>query len=161
MLQLLNPVYLSVELTFQRRFLYHITTTYVPTSFLLIITVLCVFFGEYHFETMIMVALTAMLVMYTLYLDISESLPPTAYQKMIDIWLLYCLFVPFLVFISLAIVELLKTKRNDGHNETENKDTSELITTFNETKIKDENRNKSNNDQIRKRISMATLGGQK
>ena len=40
-----------------------------------------------HFEVSIMIALTSMLVTYTLYQSISAYLPQTSYMKMIDIWL--------------------------------------------------------------------------
>ena len=42
-----------------------------------------------------MVYLTTMLVMYTLYQSVSHKLLPTAYIKMIDIWLIVCILVPF------------------------------------------------------------------
>ena len=43
-----------------------------------------------------MVALTTMLVLYTLYQSISEYLPHTSYLKMIDIWFIFCMVIPFL-----------------------------------------------------------------
>jgi len=42
--------------------------------------------------------LTVMLVMYTMYQSINESIPKTAYLKFIDIWIGCCLFIPFIVF---------------------------------------------------------------
>jgi hypothetical protein len=45
------------------------------------------------------VALTTLLVMYTLYQSISNTLPPTAYLKLIDYWLLFSLILPFVIFI--------------------------------------------------------------
>ena len=44
-------------------------------------------------------SLTVLLVMYTLYQGVSLSISQTAYIKMIDWWLLFCLIVPFAVFI--------------------------------------------------------------
>ena len=60
-----------------------------------------------HFEATIMVTLTSMLVMYTLYQSISATLPQTSYLKMIDIWLLSGLIIPFIIFIVLAIIDVL------------------------------------------------------
>jgi hypothetical protein len=42
-----------------------------------------------------MVALTSMLVMYTLFQSVSDDLPQTPYLKMIDIWLLAGRLVAF------------------------------------------------------------------
>ena len=66
------------------------------------------FIDEAHFRTTVMVALTAMLVMYTLYQSIARSLPQTAYLKLIDAWLLFGLISPFFVFLALCGVVLLK-----------------------------------------------------
>jgi hypothetical protein len=40
-----------------------------------------------------------MLVMYTMYQSISQALVKTAYLKMIDYWLLFCLLMPFVIFM--------------------------------------------------------------
>jgi hypothetical protein len=44
-------------------------------------------------------SLTIMLVMYTMYQSISQTLPVTAYLKFIDVWLIVCLLLPFFVFV--------------------------------------------------------------
>ena len=43
--------------------------------------------------------MTVLLVMYTLYQSVSLSISQTAYLKMIDYWLLFCLIIPFIVFL--------------------------------------------------------------
>ena len=43
--------------------------------------------------------LTVMLVMYTMYQSIVETMTKTAYLKLIDYWLLFCLLVPFTTFM--------------------------------------------------------------
>ena len=40
-----------------------------------------------------------MLVMYTMYQSIVETMTKTAYLKLIDYWLLFCLLVPFTTFM--------------------------------------------------------------
>ena len=52
-------------------------------------------------------ALTSMLVMYTLNNSISAKLPTTAYMKMIDIWLLFGLLLPFVIILLLILMEHL------------------------------------------------------
>ena len=54
-----------------------------------------------------MVALTTMLVIYTLHQSISATLPATAYLKMIDIWLFGGLSVPFIVIGILINLDYL------------------------------------------------------
>jgi hypothetical protein len=51
-------------------------------------------------------SLTIMLVMYTMYQSISQSLPQTAYLKFIDVWLIFCLLVPFVVFVAQVFLKI-------------------------------------------------------
>jgi hypothetical protein len=53
-----------------------------------------------------------MLVMYTMYQSISEALVKTAYLKMIDYWLLFCLLMPFVIFLIEIYWLLLKRAKN-------------------------------------------------
>ena len=53
------------------------------------------FFKPFFFEAVVSVNLTALLVLTTLFISVSGSLPPTAYVKMIDIWLIFSQLVPF------------------------------------------------------------------
>ena len=41
------------------------------------------------------VNLTVMLVLATMFISVSENLPKTSYIKMIDIWLIFNLMIPF------------------------------------------------------------------
>ena len=56
------------------------------------------FFQESDLDMGIGLSLTVMLVMYTMYQSINDSIPKTAYLKFIDIWIGCCLFIPFIVF---------------------------------------------------------------
>ena len=60
---------------FRRRFTYQIVSVYIPSLSLLIITLVTGYIDTSHFEANIMVHLTTMLVMYTLFQAISISLP--------------------------------------------------------------------------------------
>ena len=66
---------------------------------LLVITEVTLFFDESKNEFAIGLTLTIMLVMYTMYQSINDSLTRTAYLKMIDFWLIFCLLVPFVTFM--------------------------------------------------------------
>ena len=52
-------------------------------------------------------AITSMLVMYTLNQSVSSKLPATAYVKLIDVWLLFGLLLPFVILILLILMEHL------------------------------------------------------
>jgi hypothetical protein len=94
-----NDTIIEVEFTLQRMVMFHLVSTYMPTVCIMIIVEITLFIDESHFESNIMVALTGMLVMYTLYQSISLTLPPTAYLKLLDIWLIFSLVMPFLIFM--------------------------------------------------------------
>jgi len=68
------------------------------------------FFEESQTELAIGFALTIMLVMYTMYQSINETLPKTAYLKYIDYWLLFCLLIPIAIFL-IEIIWLLDKKK--------------------------------------------------
>ena len=57
------------------------------------------FFQDDRQELAAGLTLTVMLVTYTMYQSISDSTAKTAYLKMLDYWLLFCLLVPFLTFM--------------------------------------------------------------
>ena len=116
--------YIVVEITLRRMISYHIVSTFSPTLLLLLIGIITLFLDESHFEATIMLAITAMLVMYTLYESASSGLPKTAYLKMIDIWLIFGLVVPFIVFLVEMAVEIM---RNDDSDEQEGGEESSEI----------------------------------
>ena len=97
--------HVTIDITLKRIFIYHLFTTFLPTLCLVMIAEATLFIDEKHFEATIMVALTSMLVMYTLYQSVSSSLPQTSDLKMIDIWLLIGLIMPFFIIIILIAVD--------------------------------------------------------
>ena len=46
-------------------------------------------------EATVVMNLTVMLVLVTMFISVSENLPKTSYIKMIDVWLVFVLFIPF------------------------------------------------------------------
>ena len=103
----------GVELTLCRKLSYHIVEIYIPTFALIMIAGYTLFIDFSHFEVTIMIALTSMLVLYTLYQSISQHLPHTSYMKMIDIWLLGGLIFPFIIITILVIMDLLVTNEKN------------------------------------------------
>ena len=100
---------LEVMMTLQRRFNHHLATTFVPTFCLMLVCQSTLYFNEEHFKTTSGVSVTTMLVMYTLYQAVSHKLPPTSYIKMIDVWLIFGLILPFCVFFLLVVINHLPT----------------------------------------------------
>jgi hypothetical protein len=107
-----GPRCVSVEVELKRKCFYHLATTYFPTLCLLLIVEVLLFVPESHFEAILMVSLTIMLVMYTLYQSILGTLPQTSYLKMIDVWLMTCTTIPFLVFIAEVLSNVVKYQQN-------------------------------------------------
>ena len=113
---------ISTTLYFQRDFMNHFATTFLPSLGILMIAQCTIYFKAEHFKTSIPVALTALLgklcysnsvifikilllVLFTLYSRVARSLPTTSYIKMIEIWLLFHIVVLFLIFFILFLEE--------------------------------------------------------
>ena len=65
---------------------------------------------ETEFEAITTVNLTALLVLTTLFIGISNSLPNTAYVKLIDIWLIGHLLIPFFEVLLHTFIDFLRTE---------------------------------------------------
>ena len=104
---------LKVVFSLQRRYHHHLFTTFIPTFGLMIMCHSTLYLRADHFKTKSGVTLTTMLVMYTLYQSVSVALPPTSFIKMIDIWLIFGLVMPFSVFFLLVMIDHLPSTRPD------------------------------------------------
>ena len=100
-----NMVYMALKL--KRKIATELLTTYLPTILLLLITFTTTFFDKDLFGDAIAVNLTIMLVMTTIFTSKIEELPPTSDMKMIDIWLIFCLVVPFLEVVLRTAIECM------------------------------------------------------
>ena len=100
-----NIVFMALKL--KRKVTTELLTTYLPTILLLLITFVTIFFDKDLFGDAIAVNLTIMLVMTTIFTSKIEELPPTSDMKMIDIWLIFCLVVPFLEVILRTAIECM------------------------------------------------------
>jgi hypothetical protein len=87
---------LYIKTIFKRRINNTALTIYLPTILILIIVYATNFFKDFFFEAVVTVNLTALLVLTTLFISVSQSLPPTAYVKMIDVWLIFTQMIPFM-----------------------------------------------------------------
>ena len=92
-------------ITLKRKTQTELLTTYLPTLLLLIVSYATTFFKPVYFEASLTVNLTIMLVMTTIFTSKIEELPPTSDTKMIDIWLIFCLLVPFAFTLVQTAIE--------------------------------------------------------
>ena len=97
-------------LSLKRKVQTEMLTTYLPTLLLLAITYATTFFKPAFFEASLTVNLTIMLVMTTIFTSKIEELPPTSDMKMIDLWLIFCLVVPFTAVILRTAIESVTCK---------------------------------------------------
>ncbi|XP_071532902.1 uncharacterized protein [Panulirus ornatus] len=65
-------------------------------------------------EVRAIMTLTTLLVLYTLFNQVSSALPNTAYIKMIDQWFFFCIFLIFSIIVIHITVENLE-KEGDAH----------------------------------------------
>ena len=101
-----NMVHMTLKL--KRKVVTELLTTYLPTILLLLITFVTIFFDKDLFGDVIAVNLTIMLVMTTIFTSKIEELPPTSDMKMIDIWLIISLLVPFFEVVLRTAIECIK-----------------------------------------------------
>ena len=113
---------IEVKIILCRKLSYYIGNIYIPTFCLIMIAGFTLFIDFSHFEVSIMIALTSMLVTYTLYQSISAYLPHTSYMKMIDIWLFGGLIFPFFIIAILVIMDYLVNKEINQVIEMRNKE---------------------------------------
>ena len=108
----------EVHIVFGRRVLATILTTYLPTTLLCIVCFSTNYFKAFFFEAIVTVNLTSLLVLTTLFISVSESLPKTSYIKMMDAWLLFNLFVPFSEVLLHTFIDSLREedKREINHH---------------------------------------------
>ena len=105
---------MELEIIMQRKIMNELLTTYLPTVFILCIVYATNFFKPFFFEAVVTVNLTSQLVLTTLFISVSNSLPPTAYVKMIDVWLIFSQLIPF---VSVLLHTFMDNMRTEGDRE--------------------------------------------
>ena len=103
---------LQMKIVLGRKLMNQILTTFLPTGLLIIIIHSTNYFKDFFFEAVVSVNLTGMLVLTTIFLSVSSTLPETAYVKMIDVWLLFCILVPFFEVLLHIWMDTLRMDEN-------------------------------------------------
>ena len=97
----------EMKVVLKRKITTELLTTFLPTILLLLITFTSILFDQDLFGDALAVNLTIMLVMTTIFTSKIEELPSTSDTKMIDIWLIGCLLVPFTEVVLRTMTEVL------------------------------------------------------
>ena len=95
---------IHIRLKFESIFM----VTYLPTILMNIINQATNYLsGDSKFDMIITVNITSMMVLASIYLSVSTSLPSTPTIKPVEIWLLFNLFYPFLVIIINILLQVV------------------------------------------------------
>ncbi|XP_042233816.1 uncharacterized protein LOC121874003 [Homarus americanus] len=95
----------QLRLVFQNQYGYYIGNAVVPSLLMATICYLTFFFDLDDFTDRIMVSLTSLLVLAALFTQTSQSIPKTAYLKLIDIWYVTLIITDFLIIVMLVLIE--------------------------------------------------------
>ncbi|XP_042233824.1 uncharacterized protein LOC121874013 isoform X1 [Homarus americanus] len=95
----------QLRLVFQNQYGYYIGNAVVPSLLMATICYLTFFFDLDDFTDRIMVSLTSLLVLAALFTQTSQSIPKTAYLKLIDIWYVTLIIADFLIIVMLVVIE--------------------------------------------------------
>ncbi|XP_063600616.1 uncharacterized protein LOC134776794 [Penaeus indicus] len=82
-----------------------LVTIFVPTTLINLISFATFCFKWFDFQNRIIVSLTALLVLSTLFGQIADHLPRTSYFKLIDIWFFGSILFSFVIIIIHTLVE--------------------------------------------------------
>ena len=100
-----NMIEISVSLS--KRPLTILMVTYLPTLLVNILDQATNYItGDSKYDVIITVNITCMIVLASIYISVSASLPSTAVIKPIETWLLFNLSYPFLVIITNVIMQV-------------------------------------------------------
>ena len=101
---------LRVAVSIQRKLLSLILRTFIPTMILNIIGHMSNYYKESNFVGLMTLNVTVTLVLTTMFLSISTNLPPTAYIKMIDVWMIFTMLYPFAEIVLVWTKDFFKKR---------------------------------------------------
>ena len=105
-----------VSLALGRKVLSQMLTIYLPSALIIVVVYSTNFLKQFFFEAIVSVNLTAMLVLTTIFLGVSGDLPTTSYVKYVEVWLLFCLFIPFIYVLLHIYIDNLRVSISIDQN---------------------------------------------
>ena len=109
---------LKMEMVLERSIQAELIMTYLPSLGLLLFTFITTKFKREYFEAVVGVNLTLMLLLFTIFTTKISELPPTSYIKMIDIWLILCMLVPFTEVVLITFIEHYREENDKDKDQT-------------------------------------------
>lgn len=98
------------KISLGRRLMSVILTTMLPTIIFTLVTISSNYYAQQHFRTIIPLNLTSLLLSVMLLVGVSARLPQTSYLKMIDVWMIFALMVPFINVLLQGYLDFLHLK---------------------------------------------------
>ena len=93
---------------FQRLYVQHLMTTFFQSFLLWILAYITLFIDEEDFSNRFMGAVTALLVLAALPSSIGDTLPKTAYFKLIDLWFNWFIGNIFLIILVHVVIDYFR-----------------------------------------------------
>lgn len=90
---------------------YHLTNSFLPSALMFCLCYLSLFFPTACFNERVMVSLTSLLVVVTLFSQTTETIVRTPYYKLIDVWYLALIILGFAVVLVNATVNCLRVSK--------------------------------------------------
>ena len=128
-------------------------TIFIPTTLINIISFATFSFKWFDFQNRIMVSLTSLLVLSTLFSQVSSNLPQTSYFKLIDIWFFSSILFAFLTIMTHTFVEY-----NHHYNSNVDPNPKSSLSSFVPVKVtpvrfcKNELKNRIKNEKLKIRL---------
>ena len=129
---------------------------YVPTTLLNLIGFASFYYKWFDFQNRIMVTLTSLLVMTTLFAQLTATLPKTSYIKMLDIWFLFSMVFCFFIIFIHTMVEF-SHKYGLPDEEKRNNEVSELLSPK-VGPVEDEEKNQKKNSKYQRSKNINKYG---
>ncbi|MPC84093.1 Ligand-gated ion channel 50 [Portunus trituberculatus] len=98
---------LTVALLFRRQYSGYVVTTFIPILLLVTIAFLTFFFHRDDFTNRVMVTLSVLIVLASLFSQTAANLPQTSYVKCIDLVFLFAIFLISLVIVCHVFLSLV------------------------------------------------------
>ena len=103
-----NGTKLHIKISLHRNPSYLLINSYLPSLFTMMMTIVPLFLDEnIHFNTTIMLVLTAQLCLYTLLQSSLQDVPKTEYLKLIDYWNVFVMTISLTNFFILFLWEIV------------------------------------------------------
>ena len=122
---------IRLKFLIRRQLMGEVLTTFLPSSLLMVIVYATTHFKPKYFEAALNLNLGVMFVMTTLFVSVMERLPRTSYLRMVDIWLIYGQFMPFVEVILLTFMAMKREEIEEEKKKKSGTAKRKLVTSYN------------------------------